>query len=102
MGDGLTVRGSIAFAELLARPDDCGTARVGKQYSVHLQTVGGKAPIHWGIASGKLPDGCKLDAGNGTITGTPTKKGRYTPVVKATDSEHPPKSAQLPFPITVA
>ena len=79
-----------------------GTAHVGKQYSVHLQTVGGKAPIHWGIASGKLPDGCNLDPNNGTITGTPTKKGRYTPVVKATDSEHPPKSAQLPFPITVA
>jgi hypothetical protein len=77
------------------------TARIGKAYSAHLQTRGGKAPVHWKIASGKLPNGCTLNADTGTITGTPSAKGTFNPVVQATDSAKPPQTAKLSLPITV-
>jgi Putative Ig domain/Neocarzinostatin family len=78
-----------------------GTARVGKHYAAQLQSSGGKAPISWKVASGRLPAGCTLNAKTGAITGTPTKKGRYTPLVQATDSEPRPQNASMVVPITV-
>ena len=78
-----------------------GTAQIGKKYAAQLQSSGGKSPIHWKVASGKLPEGCTLDAARGAITGTPMKRGRYSAVVQATDSENPPQNASMPVPITV-
>jgi hypothetical protein len=76
-------------------------AKKGRAYSARLQSRGGRAPVRWKVASGKLPKGCKLDADTGAITGTPTAKGSSTAVIQATDSATPPKTAKLTVPITV-
>jgi len=78
-----------------------GTGTVGTAYIAQFQTRGGKAPFDWNL-SGRVPPGCAFDAKTGTITGRPAKKGNYTVVVQATDSEKPPKKTQsLSVPITI-
>jgi hypothetical protein len=78
-----------------------GTARVGKNYSVHLEAVGGTAPFAWKVASGKLPKGLTLNTKTGLISGKPTKKGKSSPAVQATDSASPPQTATLNVPMVV-
>ena len=78
-----------------------GTAHLGKKYAAQLQSSGGRSPIHWKVSSGKLPSGCNLNTKTGAITGAPTRKGRYSAVVRATDSEDPPQTASINVPITV-
>ena len=46
----------------------------------------GSTPITWTRVSGSLPDGLKLDS-DGTISGTPTRKGTFTFKVRAENSE---------------
>ena len=78
-----------------------GSAKVGKPYAANLNTSGGAAPYTWTITSGRLPDGCVLNRRSGVITGKPRKKGTYSLVAKATDSERPPKTATVPLKITI-
>jgi hypothetical protein len=75
--------------------------KVGTRYASQLQSSGGKAPIRWKVASGKLPSGLTLNATTGAITGVPTAKGSFNVLARATDSETPPKIAQMNVPITV-
>jgi len=74
---------------------------VGKPFDAQFQSSGGKSPVSWKVASGKLPPGCTLNARAGTITGTPTAKGSFAVVVQVTDSERPPQTAKMSVPITV-
>ena len=50
-----------------------------------LKASGGKAPYTWSISSGKLPDGLKLNASSGKISGIPTKAGTFKFTVKVKD-----------------
>jgi len=57
-------------------------ARFGDNYNLTLQSTG-EPPIEWSIISGDLADsGLELSA-DGTISGIPTKTGRYTFEVRA-------------------
>jgi len=76
-------------------------AVTGTPFTAKLQTKGGKTPVHWKVVSGTLPAGVNLNPNTGAITGTPTTKGSFKPVVQASDSETPPKTASIPVPITV-
>jgi virginiamycin B lyase len=78
-----------------------GIAKVGKRYSVHLEAFGGTAPFHWKVTSGKLPPGLSLNTGSGLVSGTPTRKGKFTFAVQATDSGRPAQTATLNIPIVV-
>jgi len=62
-------------------------AYIGGAYSSTLSFASGSLPT-WTLASGALPPGLKLGAGNGTISGTPTAAGTYSfgVVVKANGS----------------
>jgi hypothetical protein len=54
-------------------------------FSFQFPTMGGKAPITFGVTDGALPAGVILTPG-GALTGTPTVFGTFTFTVTATDS----------------
>jgi len=78
-----------------------GLGHVGKQFSASVGFRGGLTPLRWSIASGKLPDGCTINAKTGTISGTPKTKGSYDSVVQALDAEKPAQKATIHLPITI-
>ncbi len=68
-------------------------------YSVALQAVGGTAPYTWSVAAGALPDGLTL--ADGTISGTPTKKGDFSFTVQVKDSAASPTTDSQPLSIHI-
>jgi hypothetical protein len=58
----------------------------GAAYSASLAASGGVPPYTWAVVSGALPPGIGLTSATGMLAGTPTKQGRYTFTVRATDS----------------
>ena len=56
----------------------------GENYSVTLDATGTK-PITWEKTGGNLPDGLTL-SNSGTISGTPTKAGNFSFIVKASNT----------------
>ncbi len=76
-------------------------AKVATAFNAQLQSTGGRAPVHWKIASGKLPAGLALNRTTGAIAGKPKAKGSQKVVVAGTDSASPPKTAKLSIPFKV-
>ncbi len=66
------------------------SGRVTVAYSQTLQATGGTQPYTWSLASGALPKGLTLNAATGVISGTPSKKGTYSFVVRLRDSQSTP------------
>lgn len=66
------------------------TGTVGVSYSGSISASGGTSPYTFIVynASGTadLPPGLTLNASNGTVSGTPTTVGTYTPTIKVTDN----------------
>jgi hypothetical protein len=60
-------------------------AKIGSAYSTKIQTSGGSGTLRWGIISGQLPPGIKMDT-SGTFTGTPLNRGSFTFIVTVGDS----------------
>jgi arylsulfatase A-like enzyme len=61
-------------------------SKLGVPFSYQMQTWGGVAPFTWTVSTGALPPGITLDAGGGTISGTPTAKGTYQFSLRVADS----------------
>ena len=80
VGGSLTLVEPSAVAAIAIAPDTLATttAHVGEPYLATLSFEGGAA---WSVASGQLPPGLSLIAGQ--ITGVPTEGGAYTFVVNA-------------------
>jgi hypothetical protein len=76
-------------------------AKVSVPYLFSLTASGGNPKYKWEISSGSLPDGLKLSAEDGKISGTPIKEGQATFVIKVTDSSNPVKSASAAMFINV-
>lgn len=55
-------------------------------YSQTLQASGGTPPYTWSTYSGSLPEGLNLNSSTGKISGTPSKTGTRSFMIKATDS----------------
>jgi serine/threonine protein kinase len=60
--------------------------KVRVPYDSALQASGGSPPYRWSTTN-KLPAGLSLNAGSGTIRGTPTADGKFTLRVRVTDKE---------------
>jgi hypothetical protein len=78
-------------------------ATVGEEsYSGTATVSGGQGPYTWGPVSG-LPDGLMAYANGATLTisGAPTKAGRFLVGVSASDGESPARTVTERIPITV-
>ena len=77
--------------------------QLGVSYTAQLMTSGGTRPMTWEITNGNLPSGLTLNAGAGTISGTPNGAAgtaRFT--IRVTDSGSPKQSASVTFGLTIA
>lgn len=71
---------------LVVSPRSLSGGKVGVAYSDVFTATGNSGAISWTVDSGALPPGLNLNAGTGTLTGSPTTAGTYTFVIKATDA----------------
>jgi large repetitive protein len=76
---------TVSPSTLLITTDTLPSGTVGIAYSSALAASGGVTPYAWSLTSGSLPDGLTLSA-SGTINGTPTAAGTFTPTIQATDA----------------
>jgi O-glycosyl hydrolase len=95
------------FATGVAAPLTIGTTSlsngvVNVAYSTALAASGGTLPYNWSIASGSLPSGLMLNAGDGVITGSPTGAGAFNFTVQVSDASSPIQSATKPLSLAVA
>lgn len=73
----------------------------GKSYSTTPVVFGGVNPLTYTLDSGVLPPGLVLDAGTGTISGTPTQTGNFSFDLRVTDGGTPSTTDVRTFTITV-
>ena len=71
-------------------------------YTATLTSAGGTPTVIWSVGSGTLPDGLTLNGATGVISGTPTKAGKVTFSITATDHSTPPQSSEVSLSITIA
>jgi hypothetical protein len=62
------------------------SGKVGRVYAAKITTRGGAKPLFFEIDGGALPDGVKLNAKTGVLSGKPRVAGRFTFVVRVTDT----------------
>ena len=63
------------------------SAEVGIPFSRSAAATGGSGTYTWSVSSGALPPGLALDAGKGTVAGTPSAAGTFTFGLTATDAD---------------
>ena len=80
----ITVTPSSALIISTTNPLPAG--KVNQPYSVQFTATGGTGPLTWSQTSGTRPSGLNLNPTSGLLSGTPTKAGKYTFTVRATDS----------------
>ena len=95
------------FATGVAAPLIIGAASlsngvVNVAYSTTLAASGGTLPYNWSVASGSLPSGLMLNAGDGVITGSPTGAGVFNFTVQVSDASSPVQSATKALSLAVA
>ena len=91
----------VALVPVVITTTSLNSGGVGSAYSATLAASGGVTPYTWSITSGSLPAGLVLNAGNGTISGTPTAVGTFNFTVRASDSATPAGTATKALSITV-
>lgn len=76
-----------------------GTVNVA--YSATVEAAYATLPVTWSTSSGALPTGLSMNAGTGSISGTPLVSGTSTFTVMVTDSSTPPQTATRQLSITI-
>ena len=69
----------------------------GVPVSIALSAKGGVKPYAWTLKSGTLPAGLAINAGSGTIYGTPTTKQTYSFTIEVSDSDSPAQKAEKTY-----
>lgn len=88
---GLTTTVDVPLAvagRLLVTKRPLPAGKVGRAYRATLRATGGAAPRTWRIIGGRpglLPNGLRLNARTGQITGTPTQAGTFRLRLQVTD-----------------
>jgi hypothetical protein len=75
---------------------------VNTPYSSIVTASGGYGGLTWSIPSGSLPSGLTINAGTGSITGTPSAFGTFTVPVTVKDSATTPVSVTKTFTLLIA
>ncbi len=75
----LVLVANLAFATTALAP-----GQVGTPYQAVLQAAGGTAPLRWSAQG--LPAGLAIDPAGGTIGGTPSAAGSFSPSITLTDN----------------
>ena len=70
-------------------------------YTAQLEGSGGTAPYTWSFSSGSLPAGLSLNAGAGSIMGTPSAAGTYDLIVQVVDSSNPVQTTTKAFSLFI-
>lgn len=78
-----------------------GDGTVNVAYSATVEAAYATLPVTWSISSGALPTGLTLNAGSGSISGTPLVSGTSNFTLMVTDSSTPPQTATQPISITI-
>lgn len=66
----------------ISLPDNLPDATVGNLYSAALEPTGARAPYHFLLLAGELPDGLSMDFGTGRISGRPLVPGDYDLLIR--------------------
>jgi len=74
-------------------------AKVGAPYLAKLTVVGGRAPYHWRLRSGRLPPGVSLSE-SGVLAGIVSSSGNFSFTVEVTDSSNPKLLREASFVIS--
>ena len=96
VGFSITVTESISITTTSLADGEAGTS-----YRQPVVAAGGTLPYLWSVSSGALPDGLRLDAAGGVVSGTPRVSGQWDFVVRALDSSSTPAAAVASLSITV-
>jgi eukaryotic-like serine/threonine-protein kinase len=94
-----TVTVSAAVVPLSIDGGTLAVATVGDAYAATVTATGGTGAYTWSATG--LPPGLSIDPPSGTISGTPTAAGIFTPRVTVTDSAATPQTASATFSLTV-
>jgi Putative Ig domain len=74
---------------------------VGSNVHITIGVTGGVQPLRWRLSGGVLPDGIKLEAAKGVLSGMPTKPGTFTFELTVTDSGVPAMEIHRDFKLVV-
>lgn len=81
--------------------EEVATAHQGLFYLAPLHALGGMPPYTWTVVQGSLPADLSIDAGAGTIAGTPSQLGAFVFVVQVSDSSSTTQTAEHSYNISV-
>jgi hypothetical protein len=85
-GQGATLDATLDVAPVLrVTTRRLPNGKVGKPYSMPLQTRGGVEPLRWQVGEGTLPRGLVLTPRTGIVVGRPKQGGRFRVTFVATD-----------------
>ena len=93
---------SPAAVTLTLAPATLPAAQAGSPDNQQVTASGGTGPYQYAVTSGSLPTGLSLDAGSGTISGTPTTAGTYQVTITATDSTPSPDTGSNAYTLQIA